>query len=388
DTTLPSAWDVAPPGIPAVTESLYETRDSAGVKAKATITYAASPSPFVHHYVPEYRLVGAPGWVVLPNTTDTTADVFDVTPGRYEVRVKAVSHLGAASAYATAIPKEVFALGARPADVTGLTLQTVSSLAVLRWDPPAELDVRIGGRVLVRHSESVMGATWETSYSIGEPLPGASTMAVVPLKAGTYLVKAEDSSGLTSVNEATFATKNASVLSFSSLATVQEDGLFAGTHAGTFAEDGILKLSGAGLFDDIPDFDSVNSLDAYGGVRPTGTYTFASGTDLGAVGKVRVETSLDISAVNINDRVDSRYGMIDDWLDFDGTLAGGSVDVWVEARETDDDPAGTPAWGDWGRVDAADYDCRALQYRAVLTSADPAYNVNVSRLRVSIKEVT
>lgn len=385
DTTLPSATTVAAPGIPAVTEELYSTRDGSGVKAKAIMTWSAVNTSLVTEYQPEYRPVAAPVYIPVPRTFTTTAEVLDMAPGFYDFRVKALNRLGVSSDYATLAGKEIIGLAARPADVTGLSLQAVSSLAALRWDGHPDLDVREGGRILIRHSEQDP-ATWEASYSIGEEL-GDATFALVPLKPGSYLLKAEDSSGLTSVNAVGVLTKNATVLTFSTLSTVQEDPLFTGTFVDTAADSGALKLTGTGLFDDIPDFDAIASLDDYGGTATYGTYTFASGTNNGLVKKVRLRSVIELFTVNGNDLIDSRTADIDDWPDFDGTAGGGTVDCHVEVRETDDDPTGSPAWGPWKRMDAADYEAWGLQYRAVLTSSDPAFNANVTKLRVVVSEV-
>lgn len=162
---------------------------------------------------------------------------------------------------------------------------------------------------------------------------------------------------------------------------------FSGTHSGTVydATGDVLKLIGAGLFDDIPDLDLVASLDAYGGVTSSGTYTFAGDADLGSVMNVRVTSELETLIVLANDLIDARTEDIDDWVDFDAT-DGAEADAWVEMRETDDDPAGAPAWGEWERLDASEHECRAMEFRCQLMTEDPAYNIHVIELSVVIDE--
>lgn len=385
DTNLPSPFTVTKPGVPSVTEELYSTRNGSGVKSRAIVSWSPSTDAFLRRYVLEYKLSSSSAWTVLPTTEATTVTLDDLAPGTYDFRVKAKNNLDVSSDYAEADPKEIFGLSARPADISSLNIQTVSSLAVLRWAQSVDLDVREGGKILIRHSEELT-PSWENSYSIGEEL-GDATFSLVPLKPGTYMVKAQDSSGLTSVNFASTTTKNASVLTFSNIATIQEDSGFTGTHSNTVVDGAILKISGAGLFDDITDFDSIPSLDDFGGVSTSGTYTFASGTNNGSVKKVRLRSTIELTTINVNDLIDSRTSDIDDWPDFDGTSGGGTVDCYVEVRETDNDPTGSPTWSAWKRMDAADYEAWGLQYRAVLTSSDPAFNVNVSKLRVHISEV-
>ena len=388
NTNLPDPFDIAAPGIPTVTESLYSTRSGAGIKAKATVTFAASTNPFVNRYQVEYRLTTTTDWTVLPLIATTTVEVPDIAAGTYLFRVKGISGLGVSSDYATADPKEIFGLSARPADITGLTIQGISSLAHIQWTLHPDLDVTEGGHILIRHSEALIGATWEASVTLGESVSGNLPFAFVPLKTGTYLLKAEDSSGLQSVNAATVVIDDATLLAFSTLATVTEDTSFLGTHSSTYVDGGVLKLAGGTLIDAIPDIDSLTSFDFAGGVASSGTYTFASGIDLTTAKRVRLETSIEVSTVNENDLIDSRTGMVDDWLDFDGTAGGGSVDAWIEVRSTNDDPLGSPTWSAWNRMAIADYNARAFQFRCQLRSYDPAYNIHISKLRVYAKEVT
>src|SRR5690606_14361965 len=130
-------------------------------------------------------------------------DIYDIQPGRYTFRVKAINNYGVSSAYATGDPQEIYGLTAVPADISNLSIAAMSGLAVLRWDTHPDLDVRLGGKIHVRHSPVTSGAAWDESYSITEALDGQSNMAVVPLKSGTYLLKAVDSTGQYSDTETT-----------------------------------------------------------------------------------------------------------------------------------------------------------------------------------------
>lgn len=385
-TTLPNPFDLAPPGVPEVTEALYETRGGRGVAAKAIMSWAAPEDAFVELYQPEYRLVGASSWTVMPRQESTTVEILDIAPGTYDFRVKAVNALGVSSAYATR-RKEIVGLGARPADVTGLTAAVVSSIAVLQWDPHPDLDVRIGGYFRVRWSPAISGATWDTAVDVGDRLVGNVTLALVPAATGTYLVKAVDSTGNTSANAATVVVTEADHHSFTTLDTITESPTFSGAKSSVTVDDGVLHLTGNTLFDDIADFDAVENLDIEGGIAESGTYDFAAGYDHGSVGTHRISFSAAVAVVNTLDTVDSRGAPIDEWEDFDGPVtASGGVRFFV--RQTDDDPGGDPTWGPWQRVSPiGDFRARAYQFRAELYVDDPAYDVEVSALSVTIKEV-
>jgi hypothetical protein len=347
-----------------------------------------SPDAFVDHYQPEYKLSSAAQWTRLPTTVDLRSEVNDISAGAYDFRVCAVDTLGRRSTFSQT-RATITGLGAAPAAPTGLSIQAGGGTARIKLDAPPELDVRRGGRILVRFCHEGVTPAWESAFSIGDPRgwPGDSTQIDVPLKPGTYLLKTEDSTGHESEAWAEIETKQASVLAFTSLATVTEDSAFAGTHTGTAAVDGFLTLGGTGMFDDIPDFDAVPDLDGYGGIASTGTYTFITGTDLATVKNVRITGRLEGVVNNLLDLIDDRTGNVDDWVDWDGASFGGSsADAWIECRHTDDDPAGAPAWSAWKRLDAAEFAARGFQYRAVLSAADAAYRPEVSVLRVTVEE--
>ncbi len=397
NTSLPDPGVVPAPGQPAITEALYETRDGRGVAAKAILTFAQSSYPFGASYQAEYKSTSVSAYTVLPlvkvasgSTGDVVVEILDIAAGRYDFRAKAIGLGGASSDYATSLDKEIRALGAEPAALTGLSIQAGGGTARLKFDQHPELDVRRGGRILVRFCHEGVTPAWESAFSIGEVAgwPGDSTQIDVPLKPGTYLLKPRDSSGHECSTWTEIATRQASVLTFTTLSTVTFDAAFAGTHSGTAAPDGSLTLGGVGLFDDIPDFDAVTDLDGYGGIATSGTWTADTGMDLGSVKNVRLTSRLEGAVDNLLNQIDDRAGNVDDWIDWDGASFGGSsADAWLESRETDDDPTGAPVWKDWKRLDAAEFRARAFQFRARLTSSDPAYRPLVSVLRATAEVI-
>ncbi|MFD2101872.1 hypothetical protein ACFSKJ_00335 [Tabrizicola soli] len=101
---------------------------------------------------------------------------------------------------------------------------------------------------------------------------------------------------------------------------------------------------------------------------------------------MRLRSEIDVAALNLGGIFDDRLAPIDSWLDVDDT-DGAEIDVVVEARVTDDDPAGAPVWSDWSRLDSSEDEVRAVELRARLTSASPDYNVLVAKLRIHAEEV-
>lgn len=277
-----------------------------------------------------------------------------------------------------------------PQGLQGLTISAFGGSALLRWDQPPDIDVRIGGEIRWRHSqaENASVAQWNNSTSIGDAANGNSATAVLPLKRGTYLARVYDRGGRPSAEIAAISTKQASVLAFANIGNVTESPIFPGDpDAGAVVIDGALQLAALGQFDDIEDFDSLSSLDSFGGIGSEGFYVFSGGFDFDAVTRVRLTSVIDATSVNVLDRIDERTDPIDGWEDFDGTQQAQS-DARVQVRHTDDDPSGDPQWSSWNNLDSAEFEARAFQFRARLTSRDPAYNIRVDELGVVAEELS
>jgi hypothetical protein len=108
--------------------------------------------------------------------------------------------------------------------------------------------------------------------------------------------------------------------------------------------------------------------------------------DFGALRRIRLRSEIRMGVLALLDEIDARLEPIDTWADFDGT-DGAETDVIVEIRETDDDPAGSPLWSDWGRVDNHEIEARAIEARALLRTTDAGYTPAVSVLRLHADEV-
>jgi hypothetical protein len=379
DTDLPDPFTVEPPGALTVTESLYVTRDGLGVKAKASLSWLESADAFLKEYQAEYKPTSATDYTVLPRTSDTATEILDITPGDYDFRVKAISQLGVSSAYTSAM-KTIIGLSAPPTGPQNLTISAIGGMALMRWTQSQDLDVLRGGKIVFRHSPDT-SAEWSGSTSIGDAYPGDSTVAVLPLKPGKYFAKMVDSSGIQSTDTASVTTAQATVLAFANLDGITEDPAFAGTFTNSAVNaDGQLVL-GDWIVDGFPWFGTRLVT-----TQTTGTYYFSAGIDLGAAARVRLTSRLNAIVVNTLDLIDDRTDPIDEWTSFDGDDTA-DADAIVYVRTTDDDPAGTPTWGDWQRLDSAEFFNRAFEFKLVMSTVDPAFNIQVNELSVSVDEV-
>jgi hypothetical protein len=380
-TTLPSVFDVSAPSALSVTESLYVTRDGSGVKALARAEWVAVESANVSEYVVSSRLNGG-DWLEKTRTTQNFAEILDIEPGLWDFRAKSVSPLGVSSDWAE-VSQEIYGLGAEPIALEDVTLQTAGGLAFVKWSLHSDLDVRIGGAIVIRHTTS-LPAVWSGSVSM-DIVNGAQTSTALPLKPGAYILRARDAGGRLGPASVVY-TSGAQAISFIPVDYLQADPVFSGTQESVVGLGGGLRLDGVTPFDDLGIFDDLGTFDAASGLAASGTYTFAAGLDFGAVTAVRLRSDIEMSVVNLSELFDERPGNFDEWDMFDG-IDGGEVDVVMEYRATDDDPTASPIWDEWSRVDNAEINARAVQARAKLTTNDLSFTPLVSRLRLYADEV-
>lgn len=384
NTNLPDPLTVAAPGIVSIVEALYETTGSAGVKAKATVTWSA-PAPDADYQL-EHRKVGTPDWTVdtrVRGSQGTVAEVLDLESGTsYDFRVKAINLFGVSSDYFTQ-RKEIVGLTADPSDLTGFSLTPLGNQADLSWDKSADLDVRIGGRIMVRWSPKTTGAIWNDGVEVAN-VPGDVNTARVVHLTGTYMARAQDSSGNQSANAVSVVTTTPDITGFNAVASLTEDPAFSGTKTGTIVIASRLTLDSGELIDDMLDpIDTWGFVDTADGVRASGTYDFSTYIDLGAVYTSRVTATLKTLSVDTGDFIDARLDPIDSWGLVDGPEIS-DVNAELFVATTNDDPAGAPTWSSWRPFLIGDYKARAFKFQLVLTSENLNHNIQVINLGVAV----
>lgn len=367
-TDLPDPFDIAPPGVPQFSEELYETLT--GIKTRLKITWPPSAGPFVSFYEVQVRqteladgtATGA-AFTTFIRTSLTECTREDTGQGKWEVRVQAVSTLGRRSDWATATVL-VLGLDSPPAALTNVTIQSAGGTAILKWALPADLDVRNGGRIVIRHS--ALGVpTWQNSVSYDE-VAGNQTIAGVPLKPGAYLLRAVDAGGLEGP-VSIVSTKGIQAVPFANVTSLVAHPTWSGTKSN-------VEVNG---------FDQLTLTDP----ASPGVYTFATTMDLVTVQAVRLRSVIEATGTDPALLFDDFPGNFDDAPgDFDNPT-GILIDVVVEGRFTDDNPAGSPTWTDWTRIDSNEIAFRAAQFRATLSVASAGGNVLLSELSVTADEV-
>jgi hypothetical protein len=380
DTNLPDPYTVAAPGTPDVVETLFETTGSAGVKARATMSWAAVTDAFHLDYLPEYR-IAAGTWVVLPATAGVSIDINDIAPGNYEFRLRQRNALGVRSGYSGTRTKEILGLTAAPADISGFYVIKSGGFALATWNLHPDLDVWQGGSIVVRHSPLTTGATWEASVVV-ETFAGNAVSGDLALMTGTYMAKAIDSTGHYSATCASFIATEGMVTGWTTVGTVTFDPAFAGSLTNLGVIDNTLRLVSAELFDAAEDIDSSEDIDG-GAIAASGEADFTSVLDLTTVAVRRVQVAITAQAFDVADYIDGADDM-DSNEDIDGSAIN-DCDATIYCATTPDDPAGSPVWSAWQPFFVADFEARALKFRIGMTSGLPSHTLAVSALSVSAK---
>ena len=328
-----------------------------------------------------------------------TFDVLDAIPGVYEVQVSAISASGVLFSEPALITYTVSGLGAPPADVTGLSLTAISETqAILTWNQATDLDVQIGGKVVIRHDpRSAAQAEWASSNIIIDAVAGTSTQKQVPLVPGTYLVKFEDYLGNRSINAAQLDV---------TLPNLQDrltlDLYVAETYVNDYYYTGVRWRDNQRT----SPFDGAKSNATYDGTETAlllspnlyvaldynepiyaegelqAEYVFHETLDLGATYDAYFYRYIVSRVISGGLLFDSVAGNFDDQPGFFDGATSDVANVRIYIRSTPDNPSGTPTWGEWNEVTHSVIRGRAFQCKAVLTVTTETVKLAVEELGV------
>ena len=136
------------------------------------------------------------------NTTSPSLQIKNTRPGTLYVQITAANYLNKVSDI-TAAQFTLLGKTAVPGNVQNLTFEAISNNSGrLRWDETVDLDVKVGGKVYIRHSNKTDGTgTWSNSVDLIPAKSGSQTEAIIPLVEGEVLVKFEDDGGRQSASE-------------------------------------------------------------------------------------------------------------------------------------------------------------------------------------------
>jgi hypothetical protein len=382
----------APTNLQAL-EALYENNGRA--LSKLVLSWQAAPG------VNQYRVRWRPQNGNWSSVTETRLDyeILDTGVGRYEIEVYSINGGLRQSVEPASLTVNAFGKTAPPATPTGVSLIPIDGAsAILSWDRSTELDVLLGGKVLIRHNVALTGALWEESQEIVAAAAGSQTQKQVPLLEGTYLVKFEDDGGRRSLVASTVVVDLPTPqprLLVQTYAEETETPPFNGNYTDMFYVESLAEAGGAsGIIistgEDVDDmatdgnWDGLASIDSVGGVLESGEYEFASTYAFPGVFDANLRRRLVTLPYIPGDFWDDKLEDIDTWDLIDGT-GGDRVNALTYVRTTQDDPSGTPTWSAWREFSNAIVRGRGFQFKTIASSTDPTQNIIIEELGVEME---
>jgi len=372
-----------PPAAPSnvsATEVIYENTGIARVKIVVSWTSTSDT-----HYI-RYRLQNG-NFVSRTVDNSKSYEILDTIAGNYQIEVYSVSSSGLRSTTFNTPQSPFFVAKGKtdpPSNVSGVSLLPIDETsAILSWNRATELDVLLGGKTLIRHSSKTTGAQWKDGQNIVVAAAGNQTQKIVPLLAGTYLIKFEDDGGRESPSPGS------------------QDSAWNNTRVTTNLPAPSERLLVGNVDEHTPNFTGSktntvydSSLDALklaitnNAVSTTGEYVFANSVDLTQPYDVNLRKVLEASSFNLNNLWDDRVDLIDSWGYIDqvgGLTEATKCNAAVYVRSTNDDPSGSPTWSAYKEFSNVLITGRAFQFKAILTSNDTNQNIAVTKLGAKLE---
>jgi len=361
-------------------EVLYD----AGGRALAKLQLSWSLVPGVSSYRVSFRRSGE-NWQQR-TISEPSTEILDTQEGIYEILVASAKN-GIILSQPSKLWLTCSGKTAPPADVTGASLLPIDGAsAILSWDRASDLDVRLGGRVLIRHSPRLDTPAWGEAISVIQAAGGNQVQKQVPLLEGSYLLKFEDDGGRESVGVAYVVTdlpEPQPRLLVKTYAEDQETPPFNGNTIDMLYSsyfDALILGSGP-LISSYASIAALPSIAASGNalVSPRGEYEFGSTYDMGGVFDVNIQRRFVTRSLNQYDLISGRPGLISTWSSISGGV-GSDVDAVLLVRSTPTDPDLSPDWSDWRELANGIVRGRGFQFKTVATSRDPAQNIIIDEL--------
>lgn len=377
-----------PPNAPtnlAVQEVLYESNGQ--VLSKLIVTWRAADRALTY----ELRYRYNDGNWVTRTTRAIDAEIQNSDVGKYEIEVIAIGAINSKRSSPASITFDALGKTAPPETIPDLFIAPIDQhTAELYWPQSVDIDVRIGGKIRIRHTPITDNtASWGQGNDITPAVAGSSTRKIVPLLEGTYFIRAVDSLGNESAGIASVVVDLPAPQDLLLVQEYREEDNsppFNGTGTNLYyneTEVGLV-LSADELIDDMAtddNWDGLGLIDYIGGAVSEGTYEFYETLDLGGIYDLGLQRILKTRAYEPGNTWDERLGLIDLWDDIDGDdLGAANCELYV--RTTDDNPSGTPTWKAWQPFVNNTNRGRGFQFKVVATSSNPAQNVVIEELGV------
>ena len=363
NTTLLSAYDVPAVGLSAVANTQVIREKLTNV---ITLTVTSAASERIDYIEAEFRISSDTDWISLGTGQIGDFKALDLIDGDYNFRARAINTFGIKGEWGTLDNISASGLLDPPSDVTNFVAEVNGAVITLDWDAVADLDLSY---YRIRYSPSLLSATWANSITYVDKVPRPASSVSVPARAGTYLVRAYDKSGVGSVNYTSVIVPIANIEPLANTLSLTDSTTFTGTKTDTSVVSSTLRLT------------------SYATAPTTGEYLFSNYIETGdnTVKRCRVYVSA------LNSRFDSSAGLFEDQAgnfddapgnfdDLGGSSQFADTTITTLVSTTQDDPAGSPTWTSYTPIKVADISARAFRFQVILSSTAVNITPSISEL--------
>ena len=373
NTTLPSPFEVPIPG-------LSTTENGGKVETKVirekltnviTLAVTSGETESIDYVEAEFKLSSATNWVTLGTGQLGTFEAIDLEDGDYDFRARAINTFGIKGAWNQIDGINASGLLAEPSDVTGFVAEVNGAVITLDWEAVPDLDLSY---YIIRYSPDLVGASWGNALTYVDKVSRPASSVSVPARAGTYMVKAVDKSGVPSINYTSVSVPVANIEPLANTLPLTDSPTFSGTKTNATVVSNNLRI------------------DNYVTAPSEGEYLFSNYIETGdnSVKRCRVYVS------GLTTRHDNTAGLFDDqpglfndapglFDDLGGSSQYSDTNIITLVSTTQDDPTGTPTWTDYTAIKVADLSARAFRFKVKLISTANNVTPSISALTAYVE---
>jgi hypothetical protein len=368
NTTLLSPFDVPNVGLSAEVRTQVIREKLTNI---ITLNVTSGASERIDYVEAEFKLSSGTDWITLGTGQLGKFEAVDLEDGDYDFRARAINTFGIKGEWEYLFNINASGLLEPPSDVTSFVAEVNGAVITLDWEAVPDLDLSY---YIIRYSPDLVGASWGNALTYVDKVSRPASSVSVPARAGTYMVKAVDKSGITSVNYTSVVVPVANIEPLANSLTLTDSPSFTGSKTNT-------EVVGLAL-----------RIDDYVTAPSEGEYLFSNYIETGdnTVKRCRVYVS------GLTTRHDDTAGLFDDQPNlFDNApalfddLGGGSqfsdTNIITLVSTTQDDPTGSPTWSNYSAIKVADLSARAFRFKVKLTSTANNVTPSVSALTAYVE---
>ena len=368
NTTLLSPFDVPPVGLSAVTRTQVIREKLTNI---ITLDVTSAASDRIDYVESEFKLSSEVNWITLGTGQLGNFEAIDLEDGNYDFRARAINTFGIKGDWQYLLSVNASGLLEPPSDVTGLVAEVNGAVITLDWNAVPDLDLSY---YIVRYSPDLVGASWGNAQTYVDKVSRPASSVSVPARAGTFMVKAVDKSGITSLNYTSVVVPVANIEPFTNTITLTDSPTFSGTKTNTEVVSSELRITN------------------YAVGPSEGEYLFSNYLETAdnTVKRCRVYVS------GLTTRHDATAGLFDDqpalfdnasglFDDLAGSSQFSDTNITTLVSTTQDDPSGTPTWSDYSTIKVADLSARAFRFKVKLTSTASNTTPSISSLTAYVE---